>query len=34
MGEPNYHDSCMASYGQEIRKLEEKFDSFELHILQ
>jgi hypothetical protein len=34
MGESNYHDSYMASYGQEIRKLEEKLDGFELHILQ
>jgi ribonuclease HI len=31
MGESNYHDSCMAAYRQEVRKLEEKFDGFELH---
>jgi ribonuclease HI len=31
MGELNYCDSLMAAYRQEVRKLEEKFDSFELH---
>jgi ribonuclease HI len=31
MGESNYRDSRMAAYKQEIRKLEEKFNSFELH---
>jgi hypothetical protein len=31
MGESNYHDSYMAAYRQEVRKLEEKFDGFELH---
>jgi ribonuclease HI len=31
MGESNYHDSRMAAYRQEIMKLEEQFDSFELH---
>jgi ribonuclease HI len=30
-GESNCHDSCMAAYRQEVRKLEEKFDVFELH---
>jgi ribonuclease HI len=35
MGELNYRDSRMATYWQEVRKLEEKFDGFELHhILQ
>jgi ribonuclease HI len=35
MGEWNCHDSRMATYQQEVRKLEEKFDNFELqHILQ
>jgi ribonuclease HI len=35
MGESNYHDSRMAAYRQEIRKLEEKFNGFKLHhILQ
>jgi ribonuclease HI len=35
MGELNYCDSCMAAYQQKVRKLEEKFDGFELHhILQ
>jgi ribonuclease HI len=31
MGESNYHDSRMAEYQQEIRKLKEKFDGFKLH---
>jgi hypothetical protein len=31
MGELNCRDSHMATYWQEIRKLEEKFDSFKLH---
>jgi hypothetical protein len=31
MGESNCHDSRMDAYRQEIRKLEEKFDGFELH---
>jgi ribonuclease HI len=31
MGESNYRDSRMAAYQQEVRKLEEKFDGFELH---
>jgi ribonuclease HI len=31
MGESSYHDSRMAAYGQEITKLEEKFDGFKLH---
>jgi ribonuclease H / adenosylcobalamin/alpha-ribazole phosphatase len=31
MGESNYHDSRMAAYTQEVRKLEEKFDGFKLH---
>jgi ribonuclease HI len=31
MGESNYHDSRMAAYHQEVRKLEEKFDGFKLH---
>jgi ribonuclease HI len=31
MGESNCHDSCMAAYRHEVRKLEEKFDGFELH---
>jgi ribonuclease HI len=31
MGESNCRDPCMAAYRQEVRKLEEKFDSFELH---
>jgi ribonuclease HI len=35
MGESNYRDSHMVAYWQEVRKLEEKFDGFELHhILQ
>jgi ribonuclease HI len=31
MGESNYRNSHVAAYRQEVRKLEEKFDSFELH---
>jgi hypothetical protein len=31
MGESNYRDSRMAAYRQEVRRLEEKFDGFELH---
>jgi ribonuclease HI len=31
MGESNCHDSHMAAYQQEVRKLEEKFNGFELH---
>jgi ribonuclease HI len=31
MGESNCHDPCMAAYHREVRKLEEKFNSFELH---
>jgi ribonuclease HI len=31
MGQSNCHDSRMAAYQQEVRKLEEKFDGFELH---
>jgi ribonuclease HI len=31
MGESNYRNSYMTSYRQEVRKLEEKFDGFELH---
>jgi ribonuclease HI len=31
MGESNYHDSRMAAYQQEVKRLEEKFDGFELH---
>jgi hypothetical protein len=35
MGELNYCDSRMAAYRQEVRKLEEKVDGFELqHILR
>jgi ribonuclease HI len=35
MGESNCRDSCMVAYQQEVRKLEQKFDSFDLHhILQ
>jgi ribonuclease HI len=29
--ESNCRDSCMAAYQYEIRRLEEKFDGFELH---
>jgi ribonuclease HI len=31
MGELNCHDSRMAAYHLEVRKLEEKFDGFKLH---
>jgi ribonuclease HI len=31
MGESNCHDSRMAAYRQEVRRLEKKFDGFELH---
>jgi ribonuclease HI len=31
MGESNCRVSCMAIYRQEIRKLEDKLDCFELH---
>jgi ribonuclease HI len=31
MGQSNCRDSRMAAYQQEVRKLEEKFDGFELH---
>jgi ribonuclease HI len=31
MGESNCHNSRMAAYRQEVKKLEEKFDGFELH---
>jgi ribonuclease HI len=31
MGESNCHDSRMVAYRQEVRKLEENFDRFELH---
>jgi hypothetical protein len=31
MGESNYRDSRMVAYQQDVRRLEEKFDSFELH---
>jgi ribonuclease HI len=31
MGQSNRRDSRMAAYQQEVRKLEEKFDGFELH---
>jgi ribonuclease HI len=31
MGESNCHDSRMAAYQQEVRKLLEKFDGFKLH---
>jgi hypothetical protein len=35
MGESNYRDSRMAAYQHEVRKLEHKFNDFELHhILQ
>jgi ribonuclease HI len=33
MGESNCHDSRMVAYRQEVRKLEEKFDGFELHYI-
>jgi ribonuclease HI len=31
MGESNCRDSCVEAYWQEVRRLEEKFDAFELH---
>jgi hypothetical protein len=31
MGESNCYDPRTAAYRQEVRKLEDKFDSFELH---
>jgi ribonuclease HI len=31
MGESNYHDIQMVAYRQDVRRLEEKFDGFELH---
>jgi hypothetical protein len=31
MGESNCRNSCMAAYRHEVIRLEEKFDSFELH---
>jgi ribonuclease HI len=31
MGQSNRRDSRMAAYQQEVRKLEEMFDGFELH---
>jgi hypothetical protein len=31
MGEANCHNSRRAAYRQEVRRLEEKFDGFELH---
>jgi hypothetical protein len=31
MGELSCHDSCMVAYRQEERRLEEKFNGFELH---
>jgi hypothetical protein len=31
MGESNYRDSCMVAYRQEVRRLEGKFNDFELH---
>jgi hypothetical protein len=31
MGESNYRDSRMAAYRHEVRRLEEKFNNFELH---
>jgi ribonuclease HI len=31
MGESNYCDSYMAAYRQEVRNLEERIDSVELH---
>jgi ribonuclease HI len=35
MGESSCHDSCVVAYWQKVRRLEEKYDGFELyHILQ
>jgi ribonuclease HI len=31
MGDSNYHDSRMVTYRQEVRRLEDKFNGFELH---
>jgi hypothetical protein len=31
MGESNCSDPYMVAYWQEVRRLEEKFNSFELH---
>jgi ribonuclease HI len=31
MGESNYRDSRMTAYRQEVRRLEERFNGFELH---
>jgi hypothetical protein len=31
MGESNFHDSRLAAYWQEVRRLEGKFNGFELH---
>jgi hypothetical protein len=31
MGESNCHDTSKAAYRQEVRKLEENFDGFDLH---
>jgi hypothetical protein len=31
MGESKYHNSHMVAFQQEVRRLEEKFDGFELH---
>jgi hypothetical protein len=31
MGESNCHNSHIAAYRQEVRRLKEKFDGFELH---
>jgi hypothetical protein len=31
MGESSCHDSLMAAYWQEVRKLEKKFNGFKLH---
>jgi hypothetical protein len=31
MGELNYCDYRMAAYRQEVKRIEEKFDGFELH---
>jgi hypothetical protein len=31
MGESNCYDTRMAAYQHEVRRLEEKFDGFQLH---
>jgi ribonuclease HI len=31
IGESKCHNPCMVAYHQEVRKLEEKFNNFELH---